>query len=318
MKKILAVLICAAMLALSGCSAEKENKMQIVCVNFSEYDWVRQIMGDEFKNADVTYLLENGFDAHSYQPTADDILKISECDLLIYTGGESDEWIEEASENSKSEKNNRLRMLDVVEAVEEEHKEGMQEESHEHCDHEEETAEFDEHVWLSVRFAEDICEEIKDKLCEIDSVNEKVYKENFDNYEKQLELLDKDFTELADNAENKTLIFADRFPFRYFVEDYGFDYYAAFAGCAADSEATFETIAFLAEKFDETGCDTLYTIENSDGKIAKSVVENTKNSVKKTAVLYSIQSVTRDDIDDGATYLSLMRKNYETLKEDLG
>lgn len=324
MKKFLAVAVCAAMLGLSGCGAADDEKLSIVCVNFSEYDWVRQIMGGELDNADVTFLLENGSDAHSYQPTAEDILKISDCDLLIYTGGESDRWIEEAAKNSgrtsengsDSTSKSRIRILDVVETMEEEHKEGMQEESDEH-EHDG-AAELDEHVWLSVKCAEKICDEIAEELGRIDGGNKEVYEQNLADYKQQLESLDSDFNALVQNADNRTLIFADRFPFRYFVEDYGLDYYAAFAGCAADSEASFETITFLAEKLDETGCDTVYTIENSDGKIAKSVIENSKTGSQKTVVLNSLQSVTRSDIDEGATYLSLMRKNYEILKADIG
>ena len=316
----LALAVCAA-----GCgSAEKKEKkdgLSIVCTIFPEYDWVREILGDKAADADITCLINGSTDLHSYQPTAEDIMKISSCDLLIYVGGESDTWVEDTLKTSANKDMRTISLLDSVgsSAKEEELKEGMQpEEEEEEEGGEEEEAEYDEHVWLSVRNAEAICGRISQELSELDPDNSAAYQENLNAYTEKLQALDEDLRSLADGAQQKTLIFGDRFPFRYFVDDYGFDYYAAFAGCSAESEASFETITFLAGKADELGVDTIYTIETSDGRIAQSVIDNTKSKDQKISVLDSMQSVSKDRIDAGETYLTIMKSNYDVLKKDLG
>ena len=325
-KRILAAAVSAAMImGLASCSnagsSKKEGKVSIVCTIFPEYDWVRNIT-EGVDGAEITYLLDSGADLHSYQPTAEDILKISECDLFIYAGGESDTWVPDALENKRNDDMKIINMLDVVgdKAKEEEVKEGMQaeEEEHDHEEGEEEEKEYDEHTWLSVENAKTVCKKIADDLCEADEDNKDKYKSNLESYLKELDALDSDFKAFADSAKQKTLIFGDRFPFRYFTDEYGFDYYAAFVGCSAETEASFETIAFLANKADELGAKTIFTIENSDGKIAQAVIDNTKTKDAKTATLYSLQSVTKEQLDSEHTYISLMRKNLETLKSALG
>ena len=292
------------------------DKISIVTTIFPEYDWVKNILGDNAENAELTLLLDNGVDLHSYQPTAEDILKISGCDMFVYVGGESDEWVEDVLESAENKDMEVIDLLEVVgdELKEEEVKEGMQAEEEHEEEHEEgeEETEYDEHVWLSVKNAKVICEKIADELGALDPKNAESYKSNYEAYAQKLDALDKDFTELAENTQNKTLVFGDRFPFRYFVDDYGFDYYAAFVGCSAETEASFETVVFLARKMDELSSDTIYTIENSDRKIAQAVINSSQNKERSIAVLDSMQSAGEDQ-----DYISIMRSNYEVLKNTL-
>ena len=498
-------------------ATSEDKSLNIVCTIFPEYDWVKEILGSHAENDTITYLLDNGVDLHSYQPTASDMAKIAQCDLFIYVGGESDEWVEDALAEAVNPNMQVINLMEVMgdSAKLEELKEGMQEEEHDHehdhskevstfeddevqdrslsdwegewqsgyplaldgsldeafehkaesgsmtaeeykdyyikgyetdydaikiegnhitftksdgtvtesdyedkgyfiqnwstgtkaamyrfeavdkesgapiyiefndhmiepekaehfhfrmsdesydaivdpenrfptyypasftpeevCEalaghdhhddededgedeehehhHEEGEEEYDEHVWLSLKNAKLLCTEITDKLCILDSDSTEDYKANLKAYTEQLDKLDSDFQALVDSASVKTLVFGDRFPFRYFVDDYGLDYYAAFVGCSAESEASFETIVFLAGKVNELGVSTVFTIENSDQKIAKTIVENTNDKNQNIAVLNSLQSVTSQQIADGVNYLSLMQENYNVLKENL-
>ena len=294
--------------------------LSIVCTIFPEYDWVREIMGSHAGNAEITYLLDNGVDLHSFQPTAEDMVKIAGCDLFIYVGGESDEWVENALAEAVNPNMQVINLMDILgdSAKEEELKEGMQgEEEEEEEDEEEGEVEYDEHVWLSLKNAKVLCNEIANKLCTLDAANESDYKANLTAYTEKLDALNSDFQTLVDGASVKTIVFGDRFPFRYFVDDYGLDYYAAFIGCSAETEASFETITFLAQKVDELGVSTVFTIENSDQKIAKTIIGNTKDKNQKILALNSLQSVSNEQIAGGMTYLGLMQENYDTLKEAL-
>ncbi|MDE6775073.1 MAG: metal ABC transporter substrate-binding protein, partial [Ruminococcus sp.] len=248
-----------------------------------------------------------------FQPTADDIIKISDCDIFIYTGGESDEWVEDALANARNKNIKILNMLDVIadSAVEEEVKEGM-DEKHNHDDGHD--TEYDEHIWLSLNNAEKCVSEIWKAVYSADEENSALYTNNAKQYIDEIKNLDSDFHTLFDDNP-QTLIFGDRFPFRYFTEDYGLDYYAAFSGCSADTEASFETITFLSQKVDELNSGTVFTIENSDCAVADAVIANTKSKSQNTAVLDSIQSVNSAQIEDGATYLGIMNKNYDILNE---
>lgn len=300
-------------------TAGGEKKLKIVTTIFPEYDWTKQILGEKADDAELVMLLDKGVDLHSFQPAAGDILKISDCDLFIYVGGESDEWAEDAVAEAKNKDMRVINLMDVMgdSAKAEEVKEGMEAEEEEAGEEEEEEIEYDEHVWLSLKNAKLFCGKIADELCEIDPKNAETYRKNLDKYTEQLDGLDAEIKELAQNSQNKTLIFGDRFPFRYFTDDYGFDYYAAFVGCSAETEASFETIVFLASKYDELGKGTVYTTESSDGKIAKAVIENSKTKDGKTVALDSMQSVTGAQVEEGAAYLSIMQKNYEALKRTL-
>jgi len=303
----------------ASASAATDGRIKIVCTIFPEYDWVKQILGSKADKAEVTYLLSNGIDLHNFQPTADDIIKISSCDLFLYVGGESDEWAEDALSNASNKNMKVISLLDSVgeNAKIEEIKEGMQGEEEEENDGGEEDPEYDEHVWLSVRSAKLICTEICDKLCGIDPTNAETYKNNLAAYTNELNALDKDFEATVSAAAVKTVIFGDRFPFRYFTDDYGLDYYAAFAGCSAETEASFETIVFLAGRVDDIGCKTIYTIENSDKSIAQTIINSTKTKDQQIAELNSLQSIGSEQADSGTTYISLMRNNLEVLKETL-
>ena len=332
MKKIITLMLVAvlAVCALSGCGTSKsgedtkDKKIKIVTTIFPEYDWVMQILGDKADKADVTMLLDKGVDLHSYQPSTADIAKISEADVFIYVGGESDEWVEDVLKEAKNKNLKVINLMDVMgdKAKEEEVKEGMQPEEEEHAEEakdgkEEEEVEYDEHVWLSLKNAKIFTKKIADVLSEVDKDNAKTYQANYESYAKKLDDLDKKYADAVASAKNKTLVFGDRFPFRYLVNDYGLDYYAAFVGCSAESEASFETVTFLAKKIDELGLSNVLTIEGKNHKIAKTVVDNTKNKDQKVLTMDSMQSTTSKDVKDGATYLGIMEKNLEVLKEAL-
>lgn len=296
----------------------KTEKVKIVTTIFPEYDWVRQIAGDKVSDMDITMLLDNGVDMHSYQPTADDIMKISDCDLFIYVGGESDEWVNDALKEAVNKDMQVIDLLDVLgEQVKiEELVEGMQDAEHEE-EEEHEEKEYDEHVWLSLKNAETLCDAIAEVLGNADPDNKAVYDTNKAAYIDQLVSLDNQYREVVDQASMKTLLFGDRFPFRYMVDDYGLSYYAAFAGCSAESEASFETISFLAKKIDELGLKYVMAIEKSDQKIAKTIIENTQNKDQSILTLDSMQSTTSADVANGMTYLSIMEGNLNILKEAL-
>ena len=312
MKKYIAILLVAVMatLGISACRKENSNKetkvqkdsdIKVVTTIFPEYDWVRQIAGEEADQMDITMLLDNGVDLHSYQPTAEDIMKVSDCDLFVYVGGESDAWVDDALKQAKNKDMQVVNLLDVLgNSVKEE-----------------EEPEYDEHVWLSVKNAEVLSKAIADALEKADSDHKDIYQENASAYSEKLKDLDAKYQEVVDGASQKTLLFGDRFPFRYLVDDYGLSYYAAFVGCSAESEASFDTISFLANKVDELGLKDIMAIENSNQKIAKTIIENTKEKNQKILTLDTMQSTTSDDVKNGTTYLSVMEKNLEVLKEAL-
>lgn len=521
-KNIITAMLSIAMAAVSftGCSTENKTSLNtydavegtktssdssgsysVVCTIFPAYDWVKEIVGEKSSNIEMTYLLDSGIDLHSYQPTTDDILKISTCDLFVYVGGESDEWVEDALESVQNNDMKVINLMDILgdSAKVEELKEGMQESEHEHehehaeineadikdreltdfagswqslypflesgdldeyvkdhaeengeseaevrkelegkwnCDlaeisvdgnkmsfiyndgskksgeykyagyspvlsddgdinaviyqyeavsgdspkyvmfndhgyepanaehfhiyygddvdfkttkdnfvynpffipaglsgeeaaevleghgkekhdhdheHEDGEVEYDEHVWLSVKNAKVLCAEIEKNLETIDPANATDYKANLDSYISKLSDLDSSFQTLVDSSSVKTLVFGDRFPFRYFVDDYGLDYFAAFIGCSAESEASFETIKFLSDKIKELDCDTVFTLENSNKDIADSIITNSGKKGVKIAELNSLQSVSKGDVNNGVSYISLMQKNYDVL-----
>ncbi len=323
---------------LSACAsvsshAVDTDRIQIVTTVFPEYDWVMNILKDTPEKADVTMLLDTGVDLHSFQPTAEDILRISTCDLFIYVGGESDEWVDDALQEATNKDMVVINLLDVLgDAVkEEEIVEGMQEEEHEHGDgedehdeedhdeddHDEEETEYDEHVWLSLRNAVVLVEKISEALQKIDPDHADSYMKNAKDYTTKLNALDEEYKAAVSKASCKTLLFGDRFPFRYLTDDYELSYYAAFAGCSAETEASFETITFLSGKVDELSLPAVMTIEGPDHRIAETIVQNTAAKDQRILTMNSMQSVTQKDVDNGTTYLAIMENNLSILKEAL-
>lgn len=317
MKKVIYVFlilcICFNMCGCSGETAYNEGKITIVCTSFSAYDWVRELAGDELSHIDIRYLGEKGVDMHSYQPSAEDMAAIKSCDLLIYTGGESEEWVEDALAEDCNPNMLVIKLLDAVgeDALAEEELPGIAGKEHEH-EHDE--VEYDEHVWLSPKRAAVIVTEIEACLEELDRISASYYKENYNAYMEKLNALDKGYTEVVEAADKKIIIFGDRFPFRYMTEDYGLDYYAAFNGCSAETEASFETITFLAGRLDDLNLKYIIVIDGSDKRLANTISESTKNKDKIILEMDSIQSVSADDIEKGYTYISAMEKNLNILK----
>ena len=338
MKKAISLVLAVLLIAgcLSACSsggkqpAAETGKLQIVTTIFPEYDWAMNILGDNPAKADVTMLLDTGVDLHSFQPTAADILKISTCDLFICVGGESDEWVDDALQEATNKDMIVINLLDALgDAVKEEEViEGMQEEDHDHEhedaeDHDEDhehvegEIEYDEHVWLSLKNAAVLVNSISDAIQRINPDNVESYKMNTAAYVEKLNALDAEYRAAVSSASIRTLLFGDRFPFRYLVDDYGLSYYAAFVGCSAETEASFETITFLAQKVDELSLPAVMTIEGTDHRIAETIVQNTQTKDQQILTMDSMQSVTAKDAGNGTTYLSLMEKNLSVLKDAL-
>ena len=328
MKKILALLLALWIPAavLSGCAPQDDsaasNKLNIVTTIFPAYDWVREILGAETDRAEITMLLDSGVDLHSYQPTVDDIVKISDCDLFLYVGGESDGWVDDALKNAPNKDRKVIRLLDVLgdSAKAEETVAGMQEEDHDHedADEHEEEAEYDEHIWLSLKNAQVLVAAISEALQESDPARKDTYAANAAAYAEKLSALDGEYRAAVDSGKYKTLLFGDRFPFRYLADDYGLDYYAAFPGCSAETEASFETVSFLAGKMDALGLPCVLTIEGTQHKIAETIVQNTAQKNQQILTMDSMQAVTANDAASGVSYLSIMEKNLSVLKKALG
>ena len=319
-KKYLFPFLCLAVLAgvLTGCGGSTpvqtgEEKLSIVTTIFPEYDWVRQILGDEAGSVELTLLLSSGVDLHSYQPTADDMIKISTCDLFIHVGGESDDWVDDALAGAVNKDMVVIDLLDVLGGAVKQEKlvEGMQAE-----DGDNETG-VDEHVWLSLRSAAAVCSDIAEALGALDPANKNAYEVNAAAYIEKLNALDACYASAVREAQADTLLFGDRFPFRYLTDDYGLRYYAAFAGCSAETEASFETIVFLAGKVEEFGLSAVLTLESSDGKLAQTIVDNTTSKHAQILQLDSLQSTTLQDVAGGKTYLGAMEQNLEILRRAL-
>ena len=328
---IMMMITCAA----AGTGLAEGEKIRVVTTIFPIYDWVRSVVGTDEEHVELTLLLDNGVDLHSYQPTAQDIMTISTADLFIYVGGESDQWVEDVLASAMNPGLKAVNLLEVlgdavkteeiVEGMEHEHEhehDGDEDHDHEEHDHDhEEEDEADEHVWLSLRCAQKLTAAIADALAAIDPACADDYRANEaayqDTYGEKLAALDARYTEAVEQAAFSALLFGDRFPFRYLADDYGLTYYAAFSGCAAESEASFETIVFLTQKVDELGLPVVLTLENDRIGIAKKIVESTAKKDQKILALDSMQGTTAADIRAGLTYLAVMEANLNVLKEAL-
>lgn len=311
-RKIIPLLL-ALCLALSGCTAQEaekkdSSKLQIVCTNFPAYDFAREMAGDR---AQIKLLIKPGAEVHSYEPAPKEIVAIQESDLFICNGGESEAWVE----SLVSDDVNVLRMMDCVETLAES-SEGIYAADHDHdADHDHEhEEELDEHVWTTPGNAVNICYALCDKLCELDPDNANEYMLNYEVYNAKLMELDIDIRTTVMNGARKTLVFADRFPMRYFTREYGLTYYAAYPGCASQTEPSAKTVAFLIDHVREENIPAVLYMEFSNEKMADVICEDT--GCKKLP-FYSAHSITAQQFEDGVTYLDLMRMNIETLKEAL-
>ena len=333
MKRILSIVISIFLIlgCLVGCGtdnqqnepSEEGSKFSIVTTIFPIYDWVMNVLGDDPAGAEVTMLLNSGVDLHSFQPTAADIMKISTCDMFIYVGGESDEWVEDALKEATNENMIVINLMDLMgdAAKEEEVVEGMQEEGHDH-EHEEgeeheEGPEYDEHVWLSLRNASLLTNEISTAIQEMDPENADLYQANAAVFVEKLEALDEEYKAAISGAQFNTLLFGDRFPFRYLTDDYGLSYYAAFVGCSSETEASFATVTFLAQKMDELALPAVMTIEGTDHRIAETIVQSTADKNQQVLTVDSMQGTTAKAISEGVTYLGVMEKNLAVFAQAL-
>ena len=339
----IALVLCLSLL--SGCAkpvqmADKDENV-ILCTTFAAYDWVREILGDT-DTFTCRMLVDNGVDLHSYQPSAQDIMKIANCRMLVYVGGESDTWVSDALVESGNENIVAISLLDLVgnralnevelEGVEEHHHHDHDDEDHDHeaepADHAEGEADntdgqnaaeddhYDEHVWLSLKNAIVCTETLADAITELDSDNAKQYVANAKTYTGKLEALDDDYQMMRDAATQTTILVGDRFPFLYLAEDYDIHYFAAYSGCSADVEASVHTVTYLAEKLQEYQLPAIYVVDNGTDSLARTIAESA-DMTPEILHLSSMQSVTKEDIQKGCTYLSYMEENLQMLKEGL-
>ena len=307
MKKIISLLIIfISIILISGCSLSKDNKTTIIATNFPAYDFAREIT--KGSDIEVKMLLKPGSESHDYEPTPKDIISISKSSMFIYVGGESDEWVDDLLDSIDTSNIQIVKMLDEVNAVYEEKVEGMQ------SDEDEEEKAYDEHVWTSPKNVIIISRTIRDEISKIDPNNRELYNNNFNEYKSKLDSLDNEFRKIVQNSNRRELIFADRFPFRYFVDEYGLSYYAAFPGCSSETEASTKTISFLINKVREDDIPVILTIEFSNKKIAKTI---SKETGAKILEFNSAHNISSEDFESGKTYLDIMNDNLEVLKEAL-
>lgn len=325
----LAALLAAAACILSGCSntggkeavssqkagdgAKKGSRPQIVTTIFPQYDFVRQLAGERVS---LQMLLKPGEETHSYEPTPRDIIAIQNADLFIYVGGENDEWVEDILEAPEMKQVQRLRLVDCVELLKEEHVEGMRHKG-KMCEGTEEE-EDDEHVWTSPKNAMEITKRIAEELYALDPAHREEYRTNLDAYLGQLAELDRQYREITEEAARQghsLLLFGDRFPFRYLAQEYGLQYYAAFPGCASDTEPSAAVMAFLIRKAREEQIPVVLKMELSSDQIARAVAEASGAEVR---VLYSCHNLTAEQFEAGESYLSMMQENAGTLRAALG
>lgn len=316
MKKILkvcsVVLMIFLLIGLSGCNKEKEKKLTIVSTNYPGYDFARAILKNN-ENISIKMLLKPGADLHHYEPTPQDIIDIKNSKMFIYVGGDSDEWVKNILKEIDVNKTKVVKLMDMVNLVTEEEVEGMQSTEEDHNHHEDEE-EYDEHVWTSPINAMKIVNNLKEEIIKIDYNNKKIYESNAEEYIKKLNNIDIEIKKIIKDAKRTEILFADRFPLRYFTEEYKLKYYAAFPGCAHETEASAKTISFLVDKVKEDKIPVVFHIELSDKKIAKTI---SKETGAKILEFNSAHNITKEDFDKGITYIDIMNRNIEALKEAL-
>ena len=332
--KSIGIVLSLCLTLLSGCTgpttAEQDENV-ILCTTFAAYDWVREILGDT-DTFTCRMLVDNGVDLHSYQPSAQDIMKIADCRMLVYVGGESDTWVSDALAESGNEDIVAISLLDLVgdralnevelEGVEGHHHHDHDNEDHDHDEHGHEGEitdhddHYDEHVWLSLKNAIVCTETLADAITKLDSCNSKKYAANAKDYTGKLEALDADYQTMRDTATQTTILIGDRFPFLYLAEDYDIHYFAAYSGCSADVEASVHTVTYLTEKLQEYKLPAIYVVDNGTDSLARTIAESA-DMTPEILHLSSMQSVTKEDIQKGCTYLSYMEENLQMLKEGL-
>lgn len=300
----------------SSCSSDKENvkkdssKISVVTTIFPYYDFTRSIAGDK---ADIKLLLSPGSEPHSYEPSPSDIVAIENCDVFIYNGGESDEWVENVLESIENKNMKVMRMMDYVDLLYEQNVD-HDEHNHEHEEHDEHVEEYDEHIWTSIRNAEKLTDAIYDELSSCDFANKEIYAKNRDTYISKLQTLDSEISEIVSNAKRKTVVFGDRFPFLYFVTDYSLEFECAFPGCSSETEPSISTVTHMIDFTRKNQIPVVFYLEFSNGKVAKLISEDTGAKIMRFS---SCHNVTKDEFADGASYIYLMEQNAKALKEAL-
>lgn len=302
-------LFTAVLLLLSGCTYQKpeHDRLQIVTTVFPAYDFAKSIAG---AYADVTLLLSAGQEMHNYEPTPHDVAAIAGCDIFLRIGGESEVWTDTLLQSMDTSEMQIITLMDAIESpLEEEEAEHHHEHSHEA--HEEA---FDEHIWNSPVNAIAMVNEIREALCEADSAHASTYEERAQAYSEQLAQLDADFRTLSEQTEEAVLVVADKFPFRYLAAEYGFGYEAAFSGCSSETEPTLHSLLTLTEECRAHDISTVFYLEFSSQKIADRVCDVTG---AQAVMLHPLHNVSAKDWQNGTSFLTLMRENYEAIKEAL-
>lgn len=321
----LAAALLTAASVFSGCALkgpDRGDKLSIVTTSFPPYDFVRAVAGD---SAEIEMLLQAGAEAHSYEPVPLDIARIQNCDVLVYIGGEGEVWVDKILDSIDTEGKTIIRLFDYIDPLEEEEVEGASPDGHHHHDHDDEDdhdhdhdddeeEEFDEHIWTSPRNAKLCVQGIEEALCRDFPEKKDLFSSQGEVYEKQLDDLDRDFTEMTASAKGNTIIVGDRFPFRYLAHDYGLKYYAAFSGCSSESEPSVYTMAFLIDKLLEGDTDVVFYLEFSTKRLAEKLSDAADVEMLP---LQSCHNVTRDDFRSGVTYIDLMKQNLDNLREAL-
>lgn len=306
---------------LCGCesyqSLRDTDNLRIIAASFPDYDFARAVIGDDNSDVELKMLLSPGEETHSFDPTPLDMAEIENCDLFIYVGGESDAWIEEILATPEGKNIHGFPLIQCVDLRAEEEKEGMMEEKGEEASADgesEEEIEYDEHIWTSPVNAVSVMYRLTDEICALDPQNEERYRKNADEYIAELFRLDTSFCNVCASSKRHTVLFGDRFPFLYFVKEYGLDYYAAFPGCSSETEPNAATIAFLIDKVTEENIPVVFKESLSNGNIANAIAEEGEAKVLN---FYSCHNISADDFAHGETYISLMKKNLAALEEAL-
>ena len=323
---IFGLVLVVGLLAFLVLNREKfeQKKYSVVSTSFPGYDFARAVTKNT--NISTKMLVKPGAETHTYEPTPQDIIDIKNADMFIYVGGDSDTWVEKILKDVDTKKTHVVKLVDLVSTVEEEIVEGMEDEdehdhnhdhdheSHEHKhdhDEEEEGPEIDEHVWTSPKKAMEIVKKIAEVASEIDTDEKTKINDNAEKYVAEIAQVDKDLHQAIDGKISEIVV-ADRFPFRYFADEFGLKYAAAFSGCSEQTEASAKTISFLINKVKQDKVKKIYKIELSNGKIAETVSKDTGAEVLE---LHSAHNVTADDFSKGVTYVDLMKRNLVALSK---